>query len=155
VQHGSAPGLTNKDVAPQQISFADALIANGGNLTKAAIAVGYSAKTAAVTGSKLSVNPQGRALLRARTEQMLDFLAPLAVEQLRKLLWNKSGYVRLEAVKDILNRDAIGVAKEAPKTAPLVVNINLGAADQPQRAAAEQPQLSSKRGREVENQRAS
>jgi phage terminase small subunit len=55
------PGFTNKGVTPQQIAFVDALIANGGNRTKTAIAAGYSAKTAAVTCSELNVNPAATA----------------------------------------------------------------------------------------------
>jgi hypothetical protein len=58
---------------------------------------------------------------------MLDLPAPQAVAQLAKLLRNKSGYVRLEAMSDILNCNSIGTSKEAPKTAPPVVNINLDA----------------------------
>ncbi len=56
---------------------------------------------------------------------MIDQLSPMAADQLRKLLRNKSGYVRLEAAKDILNRAGIGTTKEQPKTAPLIVTISL------------------------------
>ena len=38
----------------------------------------------------------------------------------------QSPYVRLEAAKDILDRNGVGTAKEPPRSQQLVVNINLG-----------------------------
>lgn len=118
-------GLANNDITPKQKAFALALVMNGGNRTKAAKAAGYSAKTADVMGSELSRNPKVRAELRRMTVDMLDDLAPKAVRTLDKLLRNHSGYVRLEAAKDILNRNMVGVLKQAPTTAAVTVNINL------------------------------
>src|SRR4029077_16319147 len=42
------------------------------------------------------------------------------------LLHAKSAFVRLEAAKDILDRNGVGTAHEAPRSQQLVVNINLG-----------------------------
>ena len=44
---------------------------------------------------------------------------------LAALLSTGSPYVRLEAAKDILDRNGVGTAHEPPRSQQLVVNINL------------------------------
>ena len=121
-------GLANGDLTPKEQAFAEHLVTNGGNGTKAAIAAGYSAKGAHVTASRLKRNPKVLKYLREMSQEMIDGAAPEAISTIRKLLKNKSGYVRLEAARDILDRAGVGNQKTGPAPAGLVVNINLDAA---------------------------
>ena len=88
-------GLGNADLTPKEQAFAEHLVANGGNGTKAAIAAGYSAKGAHVTASRLKRNPKVLKFLREMSQEMIDGAAPEAISTIRKLLKNRSGYVRL------------------------------------------------------------
>jgi hypothetical protein len=60
----------------------------------------------------------------------LAALTPRAVQTLAGLLSDKSGYIRLKAAKDILNRNGQGVSKEPTQTGQLVVDINIRKHDQ-------------------------
>jgi len=60
----------------------------------------------------------------------LAALTPRAVQTLARLLSDKSGYIRLKAAKDILNRNGPGVSKEPTQTGQLVVDINIRKHDQ-------------------------
>ena len=52
-------------------------------------------------------------------------MTPKAIQTLAALLNTGSPYVRLEAAKDILDRNGVGTAHEPPRSQQLVVNINL------------------------------
>jgi hypothetical protein len=60
--------------------------------------------------------------------QHLSALQPKAVQTLAGLLSNRSGYIRLEAAKDILNRTGVGLGNEPMRMQPLNVRINLAVA---------------------------
>jgi hypothetical protein len=107
-------------------AFAKALVACGGNKTQAAITIGYDiGPRSRVAGSDLARNPKVLKYLQPMVLEALQALTPRAVVTLGALLNNKSGYIRLEAVKDILNRNGVGVGKEPVQTGQLVVNINI------------------------------
>ena len=69
-------------------------------------------------------------LLQPMLVEHLAALTPRAVQTLARLLSDKSGYVRLKAAKDILNRNGPGVSKEPTQTGQLVVDINIRRHDQ-------------------------
>jgi hypothetical protein len=69
----------------------------------------------------------------------LAALTPRAVQTLARLLSDKSGYIRLKAAKDILNRNGLGVSKEPMQTGQLVVNINIRKHDQVGRRVSPPP----------------
>jgi phage terminase small subunit len=107
--------------------FAQALITHGGIQSQAAIACGYTSGTAARTsGMMLSRHPKVLKALQPLVIQHLQALTPRAVQALSGLLTNKSGYIRLEAAKDILDRNGVGTSQEQLRTQPLVIRINLG-----------------------------
>lgn len=109
--------------------FAQALVANAGNRSRAAIECGYTPSAAARSaGLALSRNPKVLKLLQPLAAAQLASLTPAAIQTLAGLLSNKSGYIRLEAAKDILNRNGVGASSEPVRAAPLVVRINLSAA---------------------------
>ena len=67
------------------------------------------------------VKPTGRdlaripAVLKHRQPMVIEHLSaltPRAIQTLTGLLTNKSGYIRLEAAKDILNRTGVGAARD-------------------------------------------
>ena len=118
-------------------AFAEALIKHGGNRTQAAVALGYKpGNRARVSALQLVRNPAVLKYLQPMMQAHLQSLTPQAISTLQALLSNKSGYIRLEAAKDILNRNGIGTTHEAPKAQQLVVNINL----EPAQAAADAKQ---------------
>src|SRR6516164_3074331 len=97
--------------------FATALISHRGNQTQAAIACGYKPGNAArCAGRELSRNPRVLRLLQPMLVEHLAALTPRAVQTLAGLLSDKSGYIRLKAAKDILNRNGLGVSKEPMQT---------------------------------------
>lgn len=111
--------------------FATALISHRGNQTQAAIACGYKPGNAArCAGRELSRNPRVLRLLQPMLVEHLAALTPRAVQTLARLLSDKSGYIRLKAAKDILNRNGPGVSKEPTQTGQLVVDINIRKHDQ-------------------------
>ena len=69
-------------------------------------------------------------LLQPMLVEHLAALTPRAVQTLARLLSDKSGYIRLKAAKDILNRNGPGVSKEPTQTGQLVVDINIRKHDQ-------------------------
>src|SRR5215475_4107786 len=106
--------------------FANALIAHGGNQTAAARACGYDdGPGAGWRGRDLARNPKVLKCLQPLLVQHLQSLTTRAVQTLGALLSNKSGYIRLEAAKDILNRNGVGADAEPLRAQPLVVRINL------------------------------
>ena len=107
--------------------FATALISHCGNQTRAAIACGYKPGNAArCAGSHLSRNPRVLRLLQPMLVEHLAALTPKALKTLAGLLSHKSGYIRLKAAKDILNRNAVGMGREPVRGAPLLIRITLG-----------------------------
>jgi hypothetical protein len=104
-------------------AFAEALIANHGNATAAARTLQYD--DAPGTGHRYSRHPLVLAALAPLAQAHLNSLTPKAIQTLSHLLSNGSPYVRLEAAKDILDRNGVGTSREPPKSSQLVVNINL------------------------------
>lgn len=108
--------------------FAAALVSHAGNRSKAAITCGYTAGDAARSaGRDLARHPAVLKRLQPLAASQLASLTPAAIQTLAGLLSNKSGYIRLEAAKDILNRNGVGSSGDPPRAQPLVIRINLGA----------------------------
>ena len=117
--------------------FAEALVLHAGNQSQAAIACGYAPGASARSqGLQLARNPRVLKLLQPIAQAQLASLTPRAIQCLAGLLTNKSGYIRLEAAKDILNRNGVGAAAEPQRGQPLIVRINLGARSQPAQPGA-------------------
>jgi hypothetical protein len=104
-------------------AFAEALISNHGNATAAARALEY--EDAKGVGHRYSRHPLVLAALAPLAAAHLNALTPKAIQTLSSLLTAGSPYVRLEAAKDILDRNGVGTSREPPKSSQLVVNINL------------------------------
>ena len=104
-------------------AFAEALVANHGNATAAARALEY--EDAKGIGRRYSRHPLVLAALAPLAQAHLNSLTPKAIQTLNSLLTAGSPYVRLEAAKDILDRNGVGTAHEPPRSQQLVVNINL------------------------------
>jgi hypothetical protein len=117
---GSGMQLISKQTAQ---AFAEALIANHGNATAAARALQYD--DAPGTGHRYSRHPLVLAALAPLAQAHLNSLTPKAIQTLGALLHQGSAYVRLEAAKDILDRNGVGTSREPPRSSQLVVNINL------------------------------
>jgi len=111
----------SKEVAQ---AFAEALVLNHGNATAAARSLEYDNPKG--TGHRYSRHPLVLKALAPLAQQHLSALTPKAIQTLSSLLTAKSAFVRLEAAKDILDRNGVGTAHEAPRSQQLVVNINLG-----------------------------
>ena len=107
-------------------AFAQALISNHGNATAAARSLKYD--DAAGTGHRYKRHPLVLKCLAPMAAAQLQSLTPQAIQTLGHLLNNGSPYVRLEAAKDVLDRNGVGTSREAPRSAQLVVNINLSPA---------------------------
>jgi hypothetical protein len=107
--------------------FAQALIDNHGNATAAARSLEYD--TPSANGHRLSRHPLVIKALAPMAAAQLQSLTPQAIQTLGHLLNNGSPYVRLEAAKDVLDRNGVGTSREPPRSAQLVVNINLSPAD--------------------------
>lgn len=106
-------------------AFAEALLANHGNATAAARQLQY--ENAKDIGHRYARHPLVLAALAPMAQQHLSSLTPKAIQTLNSLLTAGSPYVRLEAAKDILDRNGVGTSREPPKSSQLVVNINLSA----------------------------
>jgi len=104
-------------------AFAEALLANHGNATAAARALEYDAPQA--NGHRMARHPLVLASLAPLAQAHLNSLTPKAIQTLNSLLSTGSAYVRLEAAKDILDRNGVGTSREPPRSQQLVVNINL------------------------------
>lgn len=104
-------------------AFAQALINNHGNATAAARSLNYD--DAPQSGHRMSRHPLVQKALAPMAHAQLQSLTPQAIRTLGHLLNNGSPYVRLEAAKDVLDRNGVGTSREPPKSAQLVVNINL------------------------------
>jgi hypothetical protein len=110
----------------RQNAFVEALITNGGDRVKAAIAAGCNKKSAAAMAWKWLRHPLIAEEVVRRTTELVASAAPAAVQRMVTLMnKSKSDFVRMQAAQDILNRAGVGRDTKAP-TAPLVVNINLG-----------------------------
>src|SRR5262249_13943708 len=116
------------NLTPKMRRFVDALLENGGNRTAAAKAAGYgpnSRRSAAVSGHVLMKHQAGRRVLTEHTQQILAEAAPKAAMRLQKLIDHKSGYVALEASKDVLNRNGMGAGERSSSGPSVTVNISL------------------------------
>jgi len=105
-------------------AFALALVANGGNLTAAARTLGYDNPRSA--GHALSRHPAVAKHLQVEAQAELQSLTPKAVRTIAGLLTNKSGYIRLDAAKEVLRANNIGIAKDKSNTQPLLISIQIG-----------------------------
>lgn len=66
---------TSREAAEQKrLAFVEHYLANGSNASQAAIAAGYSAKTAGVTGAKMLKDPRVKLILEQRTAAIFDNL---------------------------------------------------------------------------------
>ena len=111
----------SKEVAQ---AFAEALVLHHGNATAAARSLEYDNPKQA--GHRFSRHPLVLAALAPMAQAHLSALTPKAIQTLGSLLSTGSPYVRLEAAKDILDRNGVGTSHEPPRSQQLVVNINLG-----------------------------
>ena len=92
------------------LAFARALIRHGGNRAMAARDMGYpEGKNAKNRHMAMVRNPKVQQHLQAEIHNQLQALTPKALATLEALLSSKSAYVRLDAAKDALNRNAIGL----------------------------------------------
>jgi hypothetical protein len=135
-------------------AFAEALVSNHGNATAAARSLKYDNPKG--VGHRYSRHPLVLKALAPLAQSHLSALTPKAIQTLATLLHAKSAFVRLEAAKDILDRNGVGTAKEPPRSQQLVVNINLGDVMPPNTSATvvlehEAHPLLSPRGQGVEN----
>jgi hypothetical protein len=105
-------------------AFAEALVSNHGNATAAARSLEYDNPKG--VGHRYSRHPLVLKALAPLAQQHLSALTPKAIQTLAALLHAKSAFVRLEAAKNILDRNGVGTSHEAPRSQQLVVNINLG-----------------------------
>ena len=105
-------------------AFAEALILNHGNATAAARSLKYD--NASSTGHRYSRHPLVLKALAPLAQAHLAAMTPRAIQTLGSLLSASSAFVRLEAAKDILDRNGVGTSREPPRSQQLVVNINLG-----------------------------
>ena len=117
--------LPISDEAAKQ--FASALVSHGGNQSAAAQACGYRpGNPARCAGRDLARNPAVLKHLQPMVIKHLSALTPRAIQTLAGLLTNKSGYIRSEAAKDILNRTGVGAARDGGNTSPLLISIQIG-----------------------------
>ena len=77
-------------------------------------------------GSRLGADPRIRSLLTETADQMIAGAAPEAAKTMMSLLKNKSGYVRLQAAQDILNRNKVGTDGNTHGAGGFVFRIDLG-----------------------------
>ena len=87
-----------------QLSFAEHFVEHPKSAAAAVRHAGYASKAAAQTAWRLLRNPKVVAYIHALSASKLASLTPLAVDQLAQLLRANSEYVRLDAVKDTLDR---------------------------------------------------
>jgi phage terminase small subunit len=66
-----APGTARKDAKARKLAFAEAYLSNGRNITKAALAVGFSAHTAAQQGSRLFKSADVQQVIQQREDEAL------------------------------------------------------------------------------------
>jgi hypothetical protein len=112
------------DLQRGRAGICEALVLNHGNATAAARSLKYDNPKG--VGHRYSRHPLVLKALAPLAQQHLSALTPKAVQTLATLLHAKSAFVRLEAAKDILDRNGVGTSHEAPRSSQLVVNINLG-----------------------------
>ena len=115
-----------RPLTAKQVRFAHSLIACSGDRTAAAKMAGYPARSAQVMGSRLGADPRIRSLLTETADQMIAGAAPEAAKTMMSLLKNKSGYVRLQAAQDILNRNKVGTDGNTHGAGGFVFRIDLG-----------------------------
>jgi hypothetical protein len=104
-------------------AFAEARLLHHGNATAAARSLEYDNPSS--KGHWYSRHPLVLRALAPLAQAHLNALTPKAIQTLASLLSTGSPYVRLEAAKDILDRNGVGTAHEPPRSQQLVVNINL------------------------------
>jgi hypothetical protein len=117
--------LPISDEAAKQ--FACALVSHGGNQSAAARACGYKpGNPARCAGRDLARNPAVLKYLQPMVIEHLSALTPRAIQTLAALLANKSGYIRLGAAKDILNRTGVGLQRNTDAHSAFSVHIQIG-----------------------------
>jgi len=77
--------------------------------------------------------------LQVEAQAELQNLTPRAIRTLAALLTHKSGYIRLDAAKEVLNRNAVGTDKNKSNTQPLLISIQIGDRTLGAAGAAEMP----------------
>lgn len=90
-----------------QAAFVDNFVAGGMNATRAAVAAGYSERSAKVTAHNLLKKPHVQDAIRAEQRRVLQSdLATLALGVLRKVLEDEDAPVgaRVDAAKTVLDR---------------------------------------------------
>jgi hypothetical protein len=107
--------------------FAQALVASGGNRTAASALCGFPAgNTGAARAMYMCQHHLVQKHIQIELQNELQRLVPRAIATLEALTASKSSYLRLEASRDILNRNAIGTARERANDQPFVVSIEIG-----------------------------
>lgn len=121
------PGPKNDEgLTELQERFVDLFLANGGNGAKAARDLGgMGTGTAEVYASRTLRKPEVQAAIVRRSTAAVAAMVPGALKSLKRLSTGaRSEYVKLEAVKDVLDR--AGVGEQKPSTAVAIqVNIDL------------------------------
>lgn len=105
-------------MTPKQDRFVAEYLANGLNATQAAIAAGYSEKTAQQQGSRLLLNPDVAAAVSGKTTQLMDRLeitAEMVLQEIGKLaffdpgkLFNSDG--SMKQISEIDDRSRVCLA---------------------------------------------
>jgi Terminase small subunit len=108
----------------KQMYFVEAFLADPSSATAAAITAGYGQKSAHVSASRLIRLPNVLQALMQGVRGVLQRAAIKAAIKLEKLIDHRIGYVALEASKDALNRNGIGINDGgAGQRSGLTVNI--------------------------------
>jgi phage terminase small subunit len=115
------------DITEKEEAFVWALLATGGQLTKSAIAAGYSKTSAHVSASRIVRKPAVIRAIREAGAVSLAGLIPQAIGQTAKLaLRAKSEHVRLAASQDVLDRVGLAAPKQVRLGGQLSVVFDLG-----------------------------
>lgn len=120
------PETTNGALTELMLAFVDAYVMNGGKQKAAAIAAGYAASSAHVTGSRLMRNPAVIRAIFERTTLQLGASLPAALDTMMKLSKSaKSEHVRQQASADLLDRAGLAAPKQVRVGGSLTVEIDL------------------------------
>src|SRR5215472_10069596 len=63
--------------------------------------------------------------LQVEAQRELQYLTPRAIRTIAGLLTNKSGYIRLDAAKEVLKANGIGQSKDSAAAQPLLISIQI------------------------------
>jgi phage terminase small subunit len=83
-------GTSNGAAKFKRTMFAEEFVANGGNATRAAIAVGYAPRSAGVTGSRLLKESNVQTAVREAEERLLEksrLTSELVLQQLERIVF--------------------------------------------------------------------